>query len=162
MNQLNSFHSEFATVLGKYGFETTNKKHAHVGISFGKKSYKLEKDFTTENIKEFVELYFADKLIGIEHLSEETEEEAEDSSDPYAESEESDGVNYVIDINPTNYDSLIANTNKDVMLEFYAPWCGHCKQLAPTYEQVAKEFHDVRNFSFLFFVTSIYQYQHPK
>jgi thiol-disulfide isomerase/thioredoxin len=29
-----------------------------------------------------------------------------------------------------------------VLLEIYAPWCGHCKRLAPTLEEVAIEFKD--------------------
>ena len=36
-----------------------------------------------------------------------------------------------------NFQSLVVD-GTGALVEFYAPWCGHCKQLAPTYEEVAK------------------------
>lgn len=39
-------------------------------------------------------------------------------------------------------DELVLNSGKNVLLEFYAPWCGHCKKLAPTLDEVAVSFKD--------------------
>ena len=38
------------------------------------------------------------------------------------------------------FDDIVVNSGKDVLLEFYAPWCGHCKKLAPILDEVATSF----------------------
>lgn len=39
-----------------------------------------------------------------------------------------------------NFEEIVFDNTKDVMVEFYAPWCGHCKSLAPKYEKLAEEY----------------------
>ncbi|XP_017776096.1 PREDICTED: protein disulfide-isomerase A6 [Nicrophorus vespilloides] len=43
----------------------------------------------------------------------------------------------VIDLTPSNFDRLVVNSDEIWIVEFYAPWCGHCKQLVPEYQKAA-------------------------
>lgn len=38
-----------------------------------------------------------------------------------------------------NFDEVVTNNGKDTLIEFYAPWCGHCKKLTPTYDELAQK-----------------------
>ncbi|OHX00135.1 protein disulfide-isomerase [Colletotrichum incanum] len=44
----------------------------------------------------------------------------------------------VLQVDAKNYDNLIAKSNYTSIVEFYAPWCGHCQNLKPAYEKAAK------------------------
>lgn len=42
-----------------------------------------------------------------------------------------------------NFDELIMNIGKPVLLDFWAPWCGPCQQISPIVEQISDEQEDI-------------------
>jgi len=46
----------------------------------------------------------------------------------------------VIDLTPSNFDDVVLKSGKPALVEFFAPWCGHCKNLAPVYDELAGVF----------------------
>ncbi|KAI1005746.1 Protein disulfide-isomerase [Podosphaera aphanis] len=54
-------------------------------------------------------------------------------------SDNSPSTSAVISLVPDNIDNFTLS-GKPAFVEFYAPWCGHCKALAPVWEQLAQDF----------------------
>lgn len=48
-----------------------------------------------------------------------------------------DSSDDVVQLTSTNFERLVTNSDSVWIVEFFAPWCGHCKSLAPHYKKAA-------------------------
>jgi len=85
------------------------------------KKYTLDAEITEASINQFVDDWENGKL------------RANLKSEEIPTTQEGDVVVLV----GKNFNDIVLDPTKDVLVEFYAPWCGHCKKLAPIYDELA-------------------------
>jgi thioredoxin 1 len=50
----------------------------------------------------------------------------------------------VININQNNFQEEVIRSDKPVLLDFWAPWCGPCRMVGPIVEEIAQEREDIK------------------
>jgi len=47
-----------------------------------------------------------------------------------------------VHIDDSNFDETVIKSKTPVLVDFWAPWCGPCKAVAPILDELAKDYHD--------------------
>ena len=53
----------------------------------------------------------------------------------------------IIELEDDSFEQQVLKSNKPVMVDFWAPWCGPCKAITPTVEALEKEYGDKMTFA---------------
>ncbi|KAL7645305.1 UNVERIFIED_CONTAM: hypothetical protein RMT77_003691 [Armadillidium vulgare] len=121
---------EFDDELKNFGLDDSGED-INVGIfGEGNLRYRMEpeEDFESDDLEEFVSKFVKGKLKP--HLK----------SQPVPKRQEGP----VRTIVAATFEDEVLKNKKDVLIEFYAPWCGHCKKIEPVYKKVATHYSSKR------------------
>ncbi|XP_014662378.1 PREDICTED: protein disulfide-isomerase A3-like [Priapulus caudatus] len=116
---------DFMNELEEFGLKYKEKPVAAARNVRGEK-FAMTEEFSMDTLEAFVQDLLANKLT------------------PYLKSESipADNDEPVKVVVAKQFDEIVNDESKDVLIEFYAPWCGHCKQLTPKYEELATKLKD--------------------
>jgi len=84
--------------------------------------FPMKDDYSPENLKKFLDALVAGEV------------EAFMKSEPLPENNDVPVKTVVA----KNFKEIV-NQDKDVLIEFYAPWCGHCKKLVPVWDELGEK-----------------------
>lgn len=118
---------DFQHELNEYGIDfAKGDKPIILARDAQNQKFIMKDDFSIENFEKFVKDFEAGNL------------------EPYLKSEEipEDNSGNVKVAVAKNFDDVVTNNGKDTLIEFYAPWCGHCKQLAPIFDELGDKLAD--------------------
>lgn len=114
---------DYPNLMADFGFDESGEE-MHIGILTGSKRFSMEpiEEFDSGAIRKFLSDFRGNKLKP--HIK----------SQPIPKQKK--GPVTVVVAN--NFDQIVLDKTKDVLIEFYAPWCGHCQKLEPKYKKLAK------------------------
>ncbi|XP_046846984.1 protein disulfide-isomerase A4-like isoform X2 [Xenia sp. Carnegie-2017] len=120
---------DYADRLKDFGLDDSGED-VNVAL-FGEKDkkYKMEEEFSEDSLRDFLDSYKNNEL------------EPVIKSQPVPKGK-SGPVQVVVG---SNFEEIVMDQTKDVLIELYAPWCGHCKALEPTYKKLAQKYKDESN-----------------
>ena len=117
---------EYSNRLKDFGLEDSGEDVNVALLDEKDRKYKMDDEFNEDSLREFLDAYKNGEL------------QPQIKSQPIPQGK-SGPVQVVVG---SNFEKIVLDKAKDVLIELYAPWCGHCKALEPTYKKLAQKYKD--------------------